>query len=432
MSFRKKIALSGMLIPGKATKKVIGMIIVRFFPNGEFSQGFSSPKKKKSKAEELSRLLSSKLPPIAQESCEKKIQSEFMDGYWKAGDKFFSKCGSVWMFLEVDSFNRSVYTVTREDGEVFVIETHHTTNELIRNGDITSTYLGLSNGRILDSPKVSRKKCLSMTTNMKRNIRNGVYLLEQKYGIHDLSFLTLTIPGLPLEDLKLINENWDTAVNRILKWLRNKCKRKGYDVEYVYCTEIQPKRLEKRGEYVPHLHIVFNGRKSKRRDWSISPKMVRFAWHSIVKSYVAGDFNDSALENLQRIRKSAASYMAKYLSKGKSPDDGSNKRPTEELLKTHWGGMSRGLCKAIKQACTRMSSSSDFREFVLFFIRNLSALSESRLIRWYRRGVIPLGGNSEELQEWGLHVCSGLLTRPTFEGGLSQIFEYFENYKSEV
>jgi hypothetical protein len=254
------------------------MIVLRFFPNGEFTKGVSSPKKKKSRFEEMSRILSSKLPPVQEKKVIEDISRESQKGYWKAGDKFDSVCGSEWMFLDTDTTGCSTFTVKREDGEVFVLSTYLSVDELIRDFEIFPKSLGLSNARILDSPKSSRKKCLSMTSSMKRNIRNGVYILEQKYGIHDLSFLTLTLPNLCSEDLKNVVENWGVCTNRILKWLKNKCKRKGYDVEYVYCTEIQSKRLERTGEHVPNLHIVFNGRKSKRRDWSLSPKMVRGAW----------------------------------------------------------------------------------------------------------------------------------------------------------
>jgi hypothetical protein len=405
------------------------MIILRFFPNGEFTKGISFPKKKKSRSEELSRLLSSKLPPVKEDRILKEIEEGFMEGYWKAGDKFLSKCGSTWMFLEIDSYGRSVYTVTREDGQVWVLETYYTTHELIKTDDIRPIYLGLSNVPILDKSPVGRKKCLTMTRDMKRNIRNGVYLLEQKYGKDYLSFLTLTLPSVGKERLGAVCENWDYCVNRFLKWLVQKTLKKGYKCEYIYCTEIQSKRLEHRGEFAPHLHIVFNGKRKGRSDWSISPKMARRSWTRIIKSFIAGGFDNSALENLQGIRKSAGAYLSKYLSKGKVADDGSYIFEAEKLH-TQWGGMSRSISRGIRAAIKRYTSSHEHREFVLWFIRSLPILLTRRIIRWYSQGFIPISRNTQDLQEWGIHVASGLLHIPSYEGGLLAIFEWFNIQKS--
>ena len=129
-----------------------------------------------------------------------------------------------------------------------------------------------------------------------------------------MSFLTLTLPSVGKERLGAVCENWDYCVNRFLKWLVQKTIKKGYKCEYVYCTEIQSKRLEHRGEFAPHIHIVFNGRRKGGSGWAVTPKMVRRSWAGIIKPFIIGSFSDSALENLQGIRKSAASYLSKYLS----------------------------------------------------------------------------------------------------------------------
>jgi hypothetical protein len=405
------------------------VIILRFFPNGEFTKGVSSTKRKKSRSEELSQLLSSKLPPVKERKVIEDIQRKSQEGYWKAGDKFDSVCGSEWMFLDTDTTGCSTFTVKREDGEVFVLSTYLSVDELIRDFEIFPHPLGLSDAPILDKVKIGRKKLEKMTAAMSRNIRNAVYLLEQKYGKHHLSFLTLTLPNLPSEDLQKIAENWDTAVNRLLKWINYRCEKKGYTPEYVYCTEVQKKRYEAGKGYAPHLHIVFNGRLQNRRDWSFTPIMVRRAWGKIIRSYVSASFDSSALENLQSIRKSACSYLGKYLSKGKIKDDFGNSR-IDYQLHTQWGGMSRTLSRQIKVCTSRFTDRDEFAEFVHGFTRNLASLHRLGLLKWYCERFIPMGENPQDVQSWGLRVASGLLSIPTLDGGLLRIFEYLATQES--
>jgi hypothetical protein len=195
-------------------------------------------------------------------------------------------------------------------------------------------------------------------------------------------------------------------------------------LQHVYCTEIQTKRLEKRHEYAPHLHVVFKGRHGKRKPWLVTPGQVRKAWGRAISGFVAERFDSRSLENLQRVKFSAARYLSKYLSKStrnapKSPTE--NDRPA---LKTQWGGMARTLSRYVRSATCRLSSDGAHRETLAYILSNMDFLVEKGFIRYFRRGFIHLSTCDVTGAQYGLHVLAGCLATPTFEGGLTRLYEF--------
>lgn len=274
--------------------------------------------------------------------------------------------------------------------------------------------LGLSNAPILTEPLRSRKKLLSMTRNMGRNLRNAVYLLEEKYGKEQLSFLTLTLPNLSREGLSSCCAHWDVMVNTFTKWLRTRLELRCMDLEYAYCTEIQPGRLQNRGEYAPHLHIVFRGKAYRKQQWAVSWLDCRYAWADIISKYVVESFDTRALENIQRIKKSAARYLSKYMSKGKQtiPVKGDELDPIHELH-TQWGGMSRNLSRAIKRQIIRFTATSGNVHQAEGILFAMDALIKEGIVDYFARRFISLGISRATGAEVGLWVGVGAFTRPT-------------------
>jgi hypothetical protein len=277
----------------------------------------------------------------------------------------------------------------------------------------------------------SRKKLTSMSKRMSRNIRNGVYLLEQQpEGKDVLSFLTLTLPNLSTEGLKACCENWDSMVKRFFDWLRTKLKASGIPLEHVYCTEIQTKRLANRGEYAPHLHVVFKGRISCRSPWLITPKQARKAWAKCIHAYTDEQFDTKALENLQRVKHSAARYLSKYLSKGSNNiPEGTDGNPVCSL-KTQWGGMARTISKSIRQATQRFVGRGTGGHIAWSIYNSIDRLIEGGFILYFKRGFIPLRSGGTEGVDVGLHVGVGCISTSTYKGGVAQILDWI--YKQSL
>lgn len=128
-------------------------------------------------------------------------------------------------------------------------------------------------------------------------------------------FITLTYPpGIaPVRVEGDCRGPWSDVVNvvrdedakrHLTTWLK-RLKRWHPGIRYVWVAEIQPERLERRLERAIHFHLVVSMEPS--RSW------LDESWSEVIglRSY----------PNVQRVRKSAGAYLAKYMSKGR-PDRG--------------------------------------------------------------------------------------------------------------
>ena len=398
-------------------------IVLQFYPNGEFTQGVDTSKRRHKREPKQRRH-----DPLTQE-CR--------DGYlhWAgtASNADIHLCTPGQQFENKDG---GVYTYLCED-----IKGHHYAyecDEYVLGDVLMNEPIGcmVARGELIplvhqlvesspSPPKPSRKRLKSMTRNMARNIRQGVFMLEQMYSKDTLSFLTLTLPDLCAEDLAKCCERWDYMTDQILKWLRKRVEKHGIEFQYVYCTEIQTKRLQKRNEYAPHLHCVFRGRSGKKAPWVITPKQIRQAWKSIISSVVGhADFRADSLENIQRIKYSAARYLSKYLSKGNCclPIDLENE--PARGLRTQWGGMARSISRAIKQSTTRITESHPISNLAANILRGMDELVKSGIVRFWKSGNIVLEVCPVTGVERVLKVGCGCLAHPTITGGLCELIQF--------
>lgn len=168
-----------------------------------------------------------------------------------------------------------------------------------------------------ESEKRSRRGLKGLTSHGKRLIRNGVDYLEWRFGRQHLSFCTVTLPSVSLEESIAIAEKWAEIVRTFIQNIGRKLNVKGLPRWIVGSTEIQTKRYVSSGIAALHLHIVYVGRKPGG-GWSISAKQIRSAWRSAIVSLLPSlsDRDFTATENVQQVRKSAGNYLSKYVSKG--------------------------------------------------------------------------------------------------------------------
>lgn len=403
-------------------------IVLQFYPNGEFSQGVDTssnrPPRHVCKSTQTS-LTNTEITSYDLQLCKQQTADMGAKIYGKVGTYFASPEGQTFRLVESGD-NYCVLAGFRNYTD--------TGTERVDTSIYRLVHLGLLSPLVhqsvesCETPK-SRKKLLGMTKRMSRNIRNGVYLLEKLPGGKDvLSFLTLTLPALSTEGLKACCQNWDSMVKRFFDWLRTKLKAKGLELNHVYCTEIQSKRLQERGEYAPHLHIVFKGRIARRSAWAITPKDARAAWGRCISVYTDESFETKALENLQRIKYSAARYLSKYLSKGSNIIPESSDESAICHLRTQWGGMARTISKGIRQATQRFVGRGHTRDIAWSIFNNMERLLEAGLVLYFKRGFIPLHSSGAEGVERGLHVGCGCLSTPTLEGGCVLVVDYLFRY----
>lgn len=190
-------------------------------------------------------------------------------------------------------------------------------------------------------PNYGARQTVGLGKYARARIRQGVGYLS-KYNKQRLAFITLSYSdeGLPASHLTC-----KTQLSTFFKAL----KRHRPGVQYVWVAEIQPKRLKVSGVSAIHFHIACD--KFICCDW------LRKTWRRITRC-------QKSLPNVIEVIK-PAHYMAKYMAKGSSIDEG------ETAKQIHWiggdrYGMSHSVSKGLKPTETfRLKANyHDFNECI--------------------------------------------------------------------
>lgn len=249
------------------------------------------------------------------------------------------------------------------------------------------------------SPVISRKRgkrgSRGISAKSADSIKYWVGQLERKYGRKRLSFLTLTVPDFQGSLREQLQEAWAEIVHRFVDELKRILRRSGAATDAVFgCTEIQIKRSERDGWNVPHLHLVFVGRATVRGHWFVSPASIRRLWKRMVGNQLPIDSYDfGASENLQQVRRSAARYLGKYLSKqsskSRTPTDSGEWHPTEYIV---CGRKFRREFKSLTYG------GSDIAEYLLECFRRHTVLSG-----WYAYPICIESSIGKQVVGWVGH-----------------------------
>lgn len=193
-----------------------------------------------------------------------------------------------------------------------------------------------------------------ITSYNKRLIVNSALLLERKYGKQHLGFLTLTLPP---ECANRSIEPYCEAKRQMLQWFQRALSARGLSCEVIGCTEVQTSRLRDKAQFALHEHWVFVGR-LPRKTWAISAKEIQHAWLRIlgrVYEVVISDEHNAAAVNVQRIKRSASSYLGKYLSKGQSIVEWAVENGYQHCLPSSWVTRSLSMLKMYKVSILKIT-----------------------------------------------------------------------------
>ncbi len=395
-------------------------IVLQIFPNGEFSHGVDSshrrhrnPRPQTSPPHELI--------PVGDSVCLQggdicgQVFPETISAV--EGDTFRHEGNECTYTYLCADMGKHLYAIEYDFGLVTVNTLYDSLLNCIKSGALVP--IGLSTARNLKKTLETRRTPLTMTKRMARRIRNAGYLLQQEYGKDNLSFLTLTLPSVSMDDLYKLAINWGAMVHKFLVWLRYRVGKFKMPLRYVCCTEIQTKRLEQRNEFVPHLHLLFRGRYGKKSAWAITPLMARKEWARCIRSVLNHtNFDKRALENLQRVRKNAAGYISKYMSKGACslppPSDGFD----WSQFSTDWGSMDRQTSQSINRSIVVLRGDAQDGRVAWCIVRAIPYFLESGIISFYKAGFIELSPPQGDIAGRGLRVGVGRFAIPIDEDSL--------------
>jgi len=212
--------------------------------------------------------------------------------------------------------------------------------------------MGLSNLRKNHTVNRGHK---GITNHGRRIVRQGAFILENRVGKSDLSFLTCTLPGGTVEDCKAANAAWPEITRRFMQDIRRELARRGAPTWVIGCTEIQPERFKRTGQPWPHMHLVFTGRTG--RPWLIGKMRANELWARCVMACLPID--RAALSWATRIepiktKKSVAQYLSKYLSKGGEEIERLANSDDSHPLPRAWHHCSHDLNQLVKKGVAQL------------------------------------------------------------------------------
>ena len=184
--------------------------------------------------------------------------------------------------------------------------------------------MGLSNARnhheSLEtlSKQRGRYGLKGITPNGQKTVRSAGELLQQEFGIGNLTFGTATVPDLGPELNHKINSRWGEGLRRFQQKIVRQLTKLGLPTDVVIVSEVQEERLLQTGRLVLHLHWLCVGRDDSypKHQWAISTKWWSAAWDATLSEIAGVPIKASAGTTVQRVKHDAAGYLAKYMSKG--------------------------------------------------------------------------------------------------------------------
>lgn len=194
----------------------------------------------------------------------------------------------------------------------------------------------------------------------KKLVRNGALRMERESGVRNLSFLTLTIPGIGEEGAIALVDNWAEVVRVFQQKLKRRLIKCGLPGEIIGVTEVQEKRMASSGVVALHLHLLFQGRQPYKH-WALSPGEVRGMWRDTLSPYLSQFSSElywDACENLVPVKRSAVGYLGKYLSKGSKVCKEIIKNYPDIVLPSCWYICTNTLRKRVYQNIAYLTSDS--------------------------------------------------------------------------
>lgn len=202
---------------------------------------------------------------------------------------------------------------------------------LIGQSSIEGEFRSISEAPLLvKGEQSSRKRNLAdygakgITKYGKRVLRGSCAILQKKYGRRCLGFGTCTLPEMCEEALRVLLRNWGEVVRRFFQKIRRVYQKVNSQFIYCGCTEIQGSRFNNSGLPVPHLHFVYVARYSVRDRYILHSREDFVYWNQSVNEVLEangylplmGNDGHRGSLKLEPVKKNAAAYIGKYVSKG--------------------------------------------------------------------------------------------------------------------
>jgi hypothetical protein len=181
-----------------------------------------------------------------------------------------------------------------------------------------ATDVGLAEVANQDTPEKCRGAygSLGLGSAARRKIQCAAAILEAHRACCALWTVTIPPDAMP----HLCQEGaWSKFQATIRHRLVRLLKRRMGVALVVGVVEIHPQRSREAGFPIPHLHILFRGKRPGERRWRVRKEEFDSIIRQACEAVGAWGVSVAAAGNLARVRKSCAKYLSKYLTK--RPED---------------------------------------------------------------------------------------------------------------
>ena len=220
----------------------------------------------------------------------------------------------------------------------------------------------------------------------RKQISRSLALLEENRRC--LSFWTVSLPREALIDLAR-SGRWPEFQDRVRKELSRRLRAAGLPALVVGVVELQPKRSHATGIPCPHLHVVFQGRKSPGHGWVLSPAELDAVIAAALATAGVRAPDEIATEdwlatagNVQQVKRSVRAYLSKYMTKGSGDTCRWVGHSAESLIPRQWWFWSMELRGWVLEHVFPMAF-----EFLVWVHRHREELEEKGFARFR---ILPL------------------------------------------
>lgn len=229
--------------------------------------------------------------------------------------------------------------------------------ELVREGEewawLPGSKAALNN--LVNSPKFSQGRRgkpqgqKGITSYGRKMVANAAYLMQRELGRENLGFGTLTVPDMPDENLKRLNERWGEVTRQLQQQIGRMLLRGRGSKEVCYVTEVCGKRLQSSGRVYLHIHLVFQSR-SSGGTWCLQVDELRKFWTELLSRVSGFRIAGWARIKLEVVKSSAEGYIGKYMSKGGEILGVVIESGMACMLPKSWWGMTKEMRERLKRS----------------------------------------------------------------------------------
>jgi hypothetical protein len=260
--------------------------------------------------------------------------------------------------------------------------------------------LGLSSVPNLTAPPESlatkeraKRGSKGISSRSRQLVRDSATLLEEKYGKAQLAFITHTIPS---KFVDCVHSNWARILHNLRRRYTRALQKADLPQDLIMITEYQEARLASSGKAVLHLHIVFVGRRRKQH-WEYDCEYYKKHWQECCEECCEESSDNAEWHSATRvegIRKSCASYLAKYMSKGVSTLSDILSSDPDAFIPSSWHVLTQVLRTRVRKATRHFEGESATTLFEWILNNAVELLKFNRFVK------VPTSSGREVCVGW--------------------------------